>query len=345
MIPSEHARMHRFLDEGLSKSEAARRLGRCRQTIYNWLQEEHEALPPKARRRSKLDPHKPYIESRLQLFDLPATVLLEEIRAKGYEGKITILRDFVAGVKQREVRRVVERFETEPGRQAQVDWASCGTIVHKGRRRRLSLLVVVLGHSRVTWARFVVSERRPVLLRHLERAFRELGGVPRELLVDNMKQAIDLVRTADREAKVNEEFQRFADHWGFEVVACPPYWPRAKGQGRAGDPVHRAELSRRASLHQSRRPQCSARRLARRDRQRPDPRHHQGPAGRPTVGRPGGHASPRRGALPGGGAGPAPGRPRRLPLLLRGALLGQPVGPRSSPGRAGRGPCRHRRAA
>jgi transposase len=221
--------MHRLLDEGLSKVEVARRLGRSRQTIYNWLAEGKDPRP-KAARASKLDPYKPFLDSRLQEYDLPATGLLKEIREQGYTGQITILREYVAQVKAREVRRVVDRFETEPGRQAQVDWASCGTIWHRGRRRRLSLLVVTLGYSRTIWARFVVSERRHVLLELLEQAFRELGGGPRELLVDNMKQAIDLALTPDRAAVVNGEFQRFADHWGFEVVACPPYWPRAKGK-------------------------------------------------------------------------------------------------------------------
>ncbi|MCP3958000.1 MAG: IS21 family transposase, partial [bacterium] len=221
--------MFRLIKEGLAKAEIARLLGRSRQTIYNWLKQE-SAPKTKRRRPSKLDPFKSYLKSRLERFDLPATVLLREIRKQGYSGGLTILRDYVAGIKAQEVRRLVDRFETEPGRQAQVDWASCGTIMHEGRRRRLSLLVVVLGYSRTIWAQFVVSERRPVMLELLEQAFSELGGVPKELLIDNLKQAIAVARSAEEPAKVQPEFASFADHWGFEVVACPPYWPRAKGK-------------------------------------------------------------------------------------------------------------------
>lgn len=72
-------------------------------------------------------------ERFLERFDLQATVLLKEIRAQGCDGGITILRDYVATIKDRPVQRVVDRFETE--RQAQVDWASCGTDVHRGRRK------------------------------------------------------------------------------------------------------------------------------------------------------------------------------------------------------------------
>lgn len=221
--------MHRLLREGVPVAEVARRLGRSRQTLYNWLSRgEDETI--RRQRTSKLDPHRAYLEDRLERFDLPASVLLGELRDRGYDGGISILRELVASIKDRHVRRLVDRFETSPGRQAQVDWASCGTIRHHGRRRRLSLLVVVLGYSRTIWARFVVSERRPVLIELLEQAFRDLGGVPRELVFDNLKQVVARPRGEEGPAIVQPGFAAFAEHWGFEVVACPPYWPQAKGK-------------------------------------------------------------------------------------------------------------------
>lgn len=221
--------MQRLRREGETVAGIARRLGRSRQTIYNWLQSPEEGSPP-PRRSSKLDAFRAYVESRLEKYDLPAPVLLAELRERGYRGGITILRELMARIKQGHVRRLVERFETEPGLQAQVDWASCGTIHHRGRRRRLSLLVVVLGHSRTLWARFVVSERRPVLMELLEQAFQAFGGVPRELVFDNLKQVVERPRRDDVPARLQKAFVAFAEHWGFEVVACPPYWPRAKGK-------------------------------------------------------------------------------------------------------------------
>jgi transposase len=87
--------MHRLLDEELSKVEVARRLGRSRQTIYNWLAEGKGRPRPRAARASKLDPYKPFLDSRLQEYDLPSTVLLKEIREQGCTGQITILREYV----------------------------------------------------------------------------------------------------------------------------------------------------------------------------------------------------------------------------------------------------------
>jgi len=221
--------MHRLLQEGVPKAEIARRLGRSRQTLYNWLNRGEQASSQR-HRPSKLDPHRAYLEDRLERFDMPTTVLLKELQERGYEGDISILRETVATIKDRHVRRLVDRFETSPGRQAQVDRASCGTILHHDRRRRLSLLVMVLGNSRVIWGRFVVSERRPVLIELLERAFRDVGGIPRELVFDNPKQVVAKARSENSSALVQPGFAEFAEHWGFEVVACPPYWLRAKGK-------------------------------------------------------------------------------------------------------------------
>ena len=79
---------------------------------------------------------------------------------------------------------------TLPGVQAQIDWGECGTIVEGGVSRRSYLFVFVLGFSRVTFARFTTSMRQPELLSCTREAF-EAWGVPQELLVDNMKTAVD----------------------------------------------------------------------------------------------------------------------------------------------------------
>jgi len=224
--------MRQLLREGVPIARIARELGVSRQTVSNWIAPERAGVTEHRRRRrtSKLDPHRAYVESRLERFDLPATVLLRELRKRGYTGGITILRELVASIKRRHVVRIVDRFETEPGRQAQVDFASCGTIEHDGGRRRLSLVTLVLGHSRVTWARFTVSQGQQVLMECLEEAFRELGGVPRELLFDNLKAVVATPRSREAAATIQRSFARFAEHWGFEPVPCPPYWPRAKGK-------------------------------------------------------------------------------------------------------------------
>lgn len=70
----------------------------------------------------------------------------------------------------------------------------------------------------------------------LEEAFAFFGGVPREILFDQMASVItrDLRREGGRLVE-NAEFLRFAAHWGFRVRACRPY--RAKTKGKVERPI------------------------------------------------------------------------------------------------------------
>jgi len=164
--------------QGVSKTDIARQCGVSRQTVYNLLS--RDELGPRRRgpRASKLDLFKAYIRTRLEKFDLPATSLLRELRSRGYGGGLTILRQYMAPLKAEYTRRVTERFETVPGQQAQIDWGECGTVEVDGQRRKLYVFVMVLGYSRMMYARFTTSTRLPELLACLVRGFDRLG-IPR----------------------------------------------------------------------------------------------------------------------------------------------------------------------
>ena len=93
--------------------------------------------------------------------------------------------------------------------------------------------MMVLGYSRMLFARFTTSSRLPTLLSCLQEGFGELGS-PREILVDNMRQAVDQHDVSTGTVRGNKSFLDFAEHHGFLPAACPPYWPRAKGKVERG---------------------------------------------------------------------------------------------------------------
>jgi len=225
---------------GVSISAVARKYGVSRQTVYNHTRKkEVENGEPgglegaRVSRPSKLDSFKAYIDARLSAHDVPATVLYREIRARGYAGGETIVKEYVRGVKDREATRLITRFETLPGVQAQIDWGECGTIRVDGVNRRLYVFVFVLGYSRRLYARFTTSMRHATLFACLREGFETLG-IPSELLVDNMKTAVDQAASAAGPARFNKAFLDVCEHYGVTPVACPPYWPRAKGKVEAG---------------------------------------------------------------------------------------------------------------
>jgi transposase len=232
MIPQETRLIIRhFVREEEPKSRVARRMWVSRQTVYNHLRFDPEKKKERKKRASKLDPYKDYIRTRLEEFDLPATVLLREIREKRYRGSITILREYVRGIKDRKAAWITERFETVPGHQAQVDWGECGSIVVGGIRHKLYMFVLVLGFIRMLFVRFTTSMRRHVLQGCLQEAFERLG-IPAELLMDNMKQVVE-ERSAEG-IRFNRGFLDFCEHYGVVPVVTPPYWPRAKGKVERG---------------------------------------------------------------------------------------------------------------
>jgi transposase len=231
----KHVRLRDYLDEGLTKSAIARRLGINRRTINRWIKngeldrdlDQPPQYGPRPQRPSKLDPFKGIITERLEDYpDLSAVRLLEEIEAAGYQGGYSQLRAYVRAVRPRPLPEPPNRFETPPGKQGQVDFAEFR--FPWGKRYAL---VVVLGHSRHLWFRYFKRQDMRTLFRGLEEAFHFFGGVPEELLFDQMKAVITRdLRLLGGQLVVNQEFLRFAAHWNFTPRACRPYRARTKGK-------------------------------------------------------------------------------------------------------------------
>jgi transposase len=134
----------------------ARQVGCSRNTVRRYLRDE-EARRYSVRdpRPCKLDEYKGYLDARIAQARprwIPATVLLREIRERGYAGGITQLRDWLQPMKQGEADPVV-RFETPPGQQMQADF----THVRRGRDPLLAL-VATLGYSRASYVTFGARE-------------------------------------------------------------------------------------------------------------------------------------------------------------------------------------------
>src|SRR4051812_45495633 len=128
MVGAEMALEIRVLHRhGKGVREIARELGVSRNTVRRYLRDE-EAVRYKARpqRVAKLAPFKGYVARRLASAApdrIPASVLLSELRERGYTGGYTMLKVFVASLKPVAAAAPIIRFETAPGEQMQADWA------------------------------------------------------------------------------------------------------------------------------------------------------------------------------------------------------------------------------
>lgn len=230
-----------LLEQKLPKTVIARRLGISRRLVYHLIktgQLERDlsvplAPPPRERRPHALviEPYKPIITTRLETYpELSAVRLFEECRLAGYAGSLTQLKVFVRQVRPTPPVEEIVRFETDPGRQAQADFAEFR--FPWGKRYAL---LVVLGYSRLLWIKFYERQTMQVVIAGLEDAFGYFGGVPKEILFDQMKAVIigdERLKGGETGGKLleNPEFLRFAAHWDFRIRACRPHRPQTKGK-------------------------------------------------------------------------------------------------------------------
>ena len=219
--------------QGLSVSAIARRTGLDRKTVSKYVERglEPPVYGPRQPRATLLDPFSRYLRERVAAFpELSGRRLHRELRDLGYAGGYTRLTDFLRDVRPAAVPGFEQRFETAPGQQAQVDFAQFRTAFtdEPGVVRIVWLFSLVLGHSRMLWARLVVHQDLPTVLRCHVAAFEALGGVPAEILYDRMRTAVTGEDTQG--IACNRTLLELARHYGFLPKACRAYRPQSKGK-------------------------------------------------------------------------------------------------------------------
>ena len=224
----------------------ARTLGVSRYAVrrtIDQVQQAREGKEPAAARTSKsplLDPFDEALRSLLARWPrITAARVLEELRREGYQGGYTILRQRIKQLRAAPKKKPVVRFETDPGQQAQMDWATYTIDFTVEGRRRVNLFSYVLGYSRRQYLRFTESQDFETTIRQHLRAFEHLGGVAAECLYDNMKVVVD--RIEDEEPVYNARFLSFATHYGFRPRACRVRRPQTKG--KVERPFHYVETN------------------------------------------------------------------------------------------------------
>jgi len=210
--------------EGYKQYRIAEILGVTDRTVRNYLSGNSPKPGPRKKRKSKLDHFKSHIRSVLEeepLFN--CEVLHRNLKAMGYTGGISILRDFAKETRDEIQREVVRRFETQAGYQAQMDWK----VLPKEHWRGISAFVMVLGYSRTPYVRFTSDMTSGTLLACHQKAFEYFGGIPQTVLYDNMKTA--WVYNGD-EWKTNSRLLEFASSYGFSPRRCAVRRPQTKGK-------------------------------------------------------------------------------------------------------------------
>lgn len=125
------------------------------------------------------------------------------------------------------------RMETAPGEEAQIDFGTGAPIIDsEGKKRRTHVLRVVLSHSRKAYSEVVLRQTTECFITAIENAFHAFGGVPRTIVVDNLKAAVIKADWFDPE--LNPKLVDFCRHYNTTVLPTKPYTPRHKGKVERG---------------------------------------------------------------------------------------------------------------
>ncbi|MCG8342309.1 MAG: IS21 family transposase, partial [Chlorobiales bacterium] len=218
----------------LNKSEIARRFGCDPRTVDRHIKiADGQIVTKKSKRqyKSKLEGFESTIKEKVDKYGCTAMATYKFIHKKGFEGKYTIVADFVRRYKKNEIKKATIRFETSPGLQAQVDWKENITMVSRhGEIYKVNIFLMVLGYSRMKFTCLTTNRNQETLFSSLIEGFRYFTGIPKEILFDNMKTVVDRTRTTFTRVEFNDTFKHFADDAGFKPIACMPYRPQTKGK-------------------------------------------------------------------------------------------------------------------
>ena len=157
--------------DGLAIRAIARAMGVSRNTVRRLLRghrsardEGAPALPPKSppARPSKLDEYMNAIRELLRRYpDITAQRVLEELRAKGYDGGYSIVRERIRVLRPAPVRISLPTPNHAPGTMAENDWSTYTIPFHTGRRAvQVFLLVPVVSRRKRSAARRAGPECR-----------------------------------------------------------------------------------------------------------------------------------------------------------------------------------------
>jgi transposase len=220
--------------QGLSVTAIARQLAIDRKTVRKYIARglAAPAYGPRQPRTRLIGAFEAYLRERVAAYPgLTGHRLLREIRERGYQGGYTAVTDFLRDVRPPPSPAFEVRFETPPGHQAQVDFAHFQLVFtdEPSTPRIVWLFSLVLGCSRLIWARFVSHQDLQTVLRCHIAAFAAIGGVPCEILYDRMKTA---VTGKDDQGGIvyNGTLIDFARHHGFQPRACRAYRAKTKGK-------------------------------------------------------------------------------------------------------------------
>lgn len=144
-----------------------------------------------------------------------------------YQGGYYSVQRYVRKLRKK-LPKHFDRLPTLPGLEAQVDFAKGPPVRRNGRYQRAWLFKMTLSFSAQSYEELVWDQKLETFIRCHENAFRDFGGVPERVKLDNLKSGV--LQACLYEPVINPLYQAFAEYYGFVPDPCIPRKPEHKGR-------------------------------------------------------------------------------------------------------------------
>ena len=216
-----------FGPTGADNSKAAN------EVITGFLSEVTEPEPVK-RRSGASEAYREMIELELSRGRNSMGIWQDLVDKHGFTSSYQSVQRFVLklrGATSPEARVIIE---TKPGEEAQVDYGT-GPMVRdpaSGKYRRTRLFVLTLGCSRKCVRLLAFRSSARVWAELHEKAFRRLGGSPRVVVLDNLREGV--LSPDFYDPVLNPLYRDVLAHYGVTALPCKVRDPDRKGKVESG---------------------------------------------------------------------------------------------------------------
>jgi transposase len=193
-----------------------------------------DSAPARAPRSSACEPHRERIEAAVRLGRNAMGIWQDLVDEVGFPARYASVRRFVQQLRRTAPPEARVVIATTGGEEAQVDYGDGPMVRHpdSGKYRRTRLFVLTLAHSRKAVRLLTWQSSAQTWAKLHERAFRRLGGTPRTIVLDNLKEG---VLTPDvYEPTLNPLYRDVLVHYGVVGLPCRVGDPDRKGKVEAG---------------------------------------------------------------------------------------------------------------
>lgn len=224
-------------EQGHSNREIARLVGVNRETVGKYVSQlDSKPAKPDHRVRSgptnACEPFRELILIKLEQGLSGQRIFQDLCQDHQFRASYSSVRRFLQSLHKASALPV-RRLETTAGDEAQIDFGTAAPVIAAdGKRRHPWLFRVVLSHSRKGYCEVVWRQTTDNFIAAMENAFQYFGGVPKRLVIDNLKAAVKRADWYDPE--IHPKLQSFAAHYATTIMPTKPYRPDHKGKVESG---------------------------------------------------------------------------------------------------------------